>query len=148
MNINYTILGGNLTTDPDTKFLPSGTCAGEFTVAVNERWKNDTGEKQEKSHFIRCFCFGKTAENIAKYFHKGERIIVEGSLSQDSWEDKETGKKREKTRLKVENFHFVDASKKGASSELSDDEKARRRSDRLKREANAGADKEGDTIPF
>lgn len=109
MNINIVVIGGNLTADPDTKFLPSGTAATEFTIAVNETWKNGDGVKQEKAHFLRCFTFGKTGENIAKYFKKGNRIIVTGSLSQEAWEDKETGKKREKTRVKVDSFEFVDS---------------------------------------
>ena len=117
MNINTVIIGGNLTADPEVKYLPSGTAAGEFTVAVNENWKDDGGNKMEKTHFIRCFCFGKTAENIAKYFKKGQRILVEGALAQDAWEDKETGKKREKTRVKVMGFHFIERGEKRDDNE-------------------------------
>jgi single-strand DNA-binding protein len=107
MNLNIVVIGGNLTGDPELKYLPSGSAVAEFTVAINERWKKDD-QAQEQTHFIRCHAFGKTAENIAKYFKKGERIIVNGGLSQDSWEDKETGKKREKTRVKVSSFEFVE----------------------------------------
>lgn len=133
MNINTVILGGNLTADPDLKYLPSGSAACEFTVAINEVWYNDAKEKQEKAHFIRCYCFGKTAENIAKYFAKGQRIVVEGSLAQDSWEDKETGKKREKTRVKVSDFHFVDSAKKREEQPA---------------QSQAKANDDGDNVPF
>ena len=112
MNLNIVVIGGNLTADPEVKHLPSGTAIAEFTVVINERWKSDDGNVQEKAHFIRCHAFGKTAENIAKYFKKGERIIVDGALSQDSWDDKETGKKREKTRVKVSGFQFVEKGNK------------------------------------
>jgi single-strand DNA-binding protein len=87
MNLNIVVIGGNLTGDPELKYLPSGSAVAEFTVAINERWKKDD-QAQEQTHFIRCHAFGKTAENIAKYFKKGERIIVNGGLSQDSWDDK------------------------------------------------------------
>lgn len=109
MNINIVTIGGNLTGDPEKREV-SGTIVTEFSVAINERYKKENGDKVEKTHFIRCFSFGKTAENIATYFKKGQRIIIEGSLAQDTWTEKETEKKREKTRVRVSNFHFVEKS--------------------------------------
>jgi single-strand DNA-binding protein len=98
---------GNLTRDPELKFLPRGTAVCELSLAVNKVWKDDSGQKQERTSFFGCSAFGSTAENLAKYFSKGKPILIEGELTQETWEDKETGKKREKTKVRVERFEFV-----------------------------------------
>ena len=142
MNINSVILGGNLTANPETKQLGNDNSVTEFTVATNERWKSTSGDKMEKAHFFRCFCYGKQGEVIAKWFTKGARIIVEGSLAQDQWEDKETGKKQSKTRVKVTGFHFVDAAKKEGN------ESQREPREVAKPPRDPDLDGESDDVPF
>lgn len=117
--MNYTAQKGNLTRDPELKYLPSGAAVCELNIAVNEVWYNDAKEKQERVHFLGCIAYGKLGENIAKFFGKGMPILVEGSLTQESWEDKETGKKREKTRIKVSGFDFCGGEKKPAANTAS-----------------------------
>lgn len=108
MNLNQVQIGGNIVRDPDSKFLQNGTAVCEFTIAINRKRKRQDGQVAEEAAFIGCVAFGKQAEVIAAHFVKGNRICCVGRLAQDSWEDKKTGEKKSKTKVIVENFHFVD----------------------------------------
>ncbi|MHB1158478.1 MAG: single-stranded DNA-binding protein [Phycisphaerales bacterium] len=113
-NYNKVLLMGNLTRDPQLSYLPSQTPVVEFGLAVNRRFKKQDGEQGEETMFIDCRSFGRTAEVINQYFHKGEPIFIEGRLQLDQWEDKEGGK-RSKHRIFVENFQFI-TSRAGGSA--------------------------------
>lgn len=106
-NINNVIIGGNLTRDPEVRVTPKGTSVAQFTIGNNRKWRDDGGQDREEVAFIDCEAWGKTAENIAKYFAKGRPIIVEGRLKQEQWEDKQTGQKRSRVKVSVGQFHFV-----------------------------------------
>jgi len=106
-NYNKVLLMGNLTRDPQLKYLPSQMAVVEFGIAVNRRFRTQSGEDREEVNFIDCSAWGKTGENINKYFQKGKPIFVEGRLKYDSWEDKQGGGKRSKLTVVVENFQFV-----------------------------------------
>lgn len=116
--MNYVSLKGNLTRDPETKYLPSGAALADFSVAVNEVWYNDAKQKQERTHFFDCVAFGKLAENIGKFFTKGMPILVSGSLAQESWEDRTTGQKRSKIKVKVQDFDFCGGDSKPREGDL------------------------------
>jgi single-strand DNA-binding protein len=107
MAYNKVVLMGNLTRDPETRSTNSGQSVTNFSVAVNETWTGKDGSKQERTAFIECDAWAGRGETIAKYLHKGDPILVEGSLRQDNWEDKETGKKRSALRVSVSGFSFV-----------------------------------------
>lgn len=113
--MNIVIIMGNLTRDPELKHTGSNQAVANFSVAVNEKWTDKSGEKKERVAFIDCEAWGKTAENIAKFFQKGKPIIVEGRLKQETWDDKATGAKRSKLVVTVDTFHFV-GSGKGAAT--------------------------------
>lgn len=100
------IMIGNLCRDPELKYLDSGTALCNFAVAVNRTWKKD-GEKKEEVSFIDVTAWARTAEVIAEYFAKGDPIMIEGHLKQESWEDKNTGDKRSKLKVIAEGFQFV-----------------------------------------
>ena len=106
-NVNIVILIGNLTRDPQLKYLPSQTAVADFGLAVNRRFKNAAGEDKEEVMFVDCSAFGKTGEVINQYFRKGKQIFIEGRLKLDTWDDKQTGQKRSKHAIVVENFQFV-----------------------------------------
>lgn len=106
-NFNKILLMGNLTRDPQLSYLPSNTPVVEFGLAVNRRFRRQDGEQGEETLFVDCRAFGRTAEVINQYFHKGEPIFVEGRLQLDQWEDKQSGQKRSKHRVFCENFQFV-----------------------------------------
>ena len=92
---------GNITRDPELKFLDSGTGAVRFGVAVNRKWKDKRGEPQEQTSFFDCSALGSIAENIANSLRKGDRVILSGTLEQRSWDDKD-GNKRSTVEVKVE----------------------------------------------
>jgi len=98
---------GNLTADPELRFTPRGQAVCTFTIAHNKRWTTEAGEEREKVSFIGCVMFGKRAEAFVKHHRKASKALVEGELSQETWDDKETGKKREKTNVLVKSWEFV-----------------------------------------
>lgn len=107
-NLNKVMLMGNLTRDPEMRYTSSNMPVVRFSIAVNRRWRNQSGEQQKETMFIDCAAFAKTAELINQYFHKGKPIFVEGRLKLDRWEDKD-GNKRSKHEIIVEQFEFLEA---------------------------------------
>ena len=97
---------GNLTRDPEAKFLPSGTTVVNFSIAMNERYTDKDGNPQEKATFVECEAWNRNAEIIDEYFAKGMPIHLEGRLQLDQWENDE-GEKRSKLKVRVDRFTFV-----------------------------------------
>jgi single-strand DNA-binding protein len=111
-SFNKVILAGNMTRDPELRYLPKGTAVAAFSLAVNRTWKTETGENKEEVSFIDIEAFGRQAEVIAQYMRKGRPLLVEGRLKMDSWEDKTTHQKKSKLKVVLESFSFIDS--KGA----------------------------------
>lgn len=103
--MNHATLLGRLTKQPELKQTQSGISVCNFTVAVDRKYKNQDGTRE--TDFIPCVAWRHTAEFIAKYFHKGERIAVEGEIRPKSWED-ETGQRRYMTEIVVDQAYFAD----------------------------------------
>ncbi len=120
MSYNKTVLMGNLTADPELKYTPKGAAVCDFNLAINRKWKDQSGQMQEDVDFIGVIAWGKQAELVAEYFRKGRPLMLEGRLSQESWEDKNTGQKRSKTRVVLEKLVFLpsggDRSEQGAAA--------------------------------
>ncbi|MDB5298448.1 MAG: single-stranded DNA-binding protein [Phycisphaerales bacterium] len=106
-SFNKVLLMGNLTRDPQLKYLPSQTAVAEFGVACNRKFKTAQGEEREEVTFVDVTAFGKTGEIINQYFTKGKPIFIEGRLKYDQWEDKQGGGKRSKLTVVVDNFQFI-----------------------------------------
>lgn len=104
---NKVILMGNLTRDPETRNTPNGQSVTNFSLAVNRTWKGADGQQNEDVSYIDCVAWGKPGEIIAQYLGKGRAVLVSGRLDQRSWEDKESGGKRSKIEVVVEDFNFV-----------------------------------------
>ncbi len=117
---NKVILMGNLTRDPEVRTTPSGQSVANFSLAVNRTWKGSDGQQQEAVSYIDCVAWGKAGEIIAQYLAKGRPVLVSGRLDQRSWEDKETGGKRSKVEVVVEDFNFVDSGSGGNSQNSGD----------------------------
>ena len=113
-NYNKIILVGNLTRDPQMRYLPSQMAVTDFGLAVNHKFKTKTGEDREEVLFIDCSAFGKAGEIINQYCQKGKQILVEGRLKYDTWEDKQGGGKRSKHSVVVDNFQFLGGREQGA----------------------------------
>ena len=111
-NLNRVILMGNLTRDPELRYLPSNTAVANIGVAVNRRWRNQQGEQQEETTFVDCESFGRQAEVINQYLRKGRPIFIEGRLKLDQWQDKE-GNNRSRMKVIVERFEFIDSRGEG-----------------------------------
>ena len=100
------VIIGNLVRDPALKYTPTGTPMAEFGIAVNERWKDASGEKKEEVHYFDVTCFGKTAEFASQYLVKGKPVAVEGKLQQNRWETGD-GQKRSKIQVIANRIHFL-----------------------------------------
>lgn len=119
-DVNKVFLSGNLVRDPEVRYTPQGQAVCEFTIATNKRWTTESGEKKEAVTFVGCVCWGAKGEAFAKFHKKGQRALIEGELCQETWEDKETGKKREKTKVRVKEWFFVaSATQQGAAQPAS-----------------------------
>ncbi len=106
-NLNKVMLIGNLTRDPELRHTPKGTAVSEISMAINRVWNNDQGQKQEETTFVEVTLWGRQAELAQQYLTKGRPVYIEGRLQLDSWDDKETGKKRSKLRIVGENMQFL-----------------------------------------
>ena len=101
------IITGNLTRDPELRTTPNGSSVCSFSVAVNRVFKDSSGSQQEDVSFIDCSAWGKLGEMINQYAKKGSGVLVSGRLDQRSWEDKNSGQKRSRVEIVVEDFNFV-----------------------------------------
>jgi single-strand DNA-binding protein len=110
-NFNKVIIAGNLTRDPELRYTPKGTAIAQFTLALNRKWKTETGEMKEEVSFIDVDAFGRQAEVIGQYLRKGRPFLVEGRLKQDTWEDKNTKQKQSKIKVVLEGFSFIDSNR-------------------------------------
>ena len=99
--MNVVSLVGNLTRDPEFKNVGT-TNVCNFGLALNRQTKNG-----KETTFVNVEAWGKTAENIAKYFTKGKPILIQGRLKLDEWEDKTSHQKRSKLKVVAERFEFV-----------------------------------------
>lgn len=106
-NFNKVILVGNLTRDPQLRYLPSQMAVCEFGLAINHKFRTKDGQDREEVLFIDCSCFGRGGEIINQYCQKGKQILVEGRLKYDTWEDKQGGGKRSKHSVVVDNFQLL-----------------------------------------
>ena len=100
-SMNYVALLGRLTRDPEQKTTSSGKTLVRFTLAVGRT-------KEEQADFIDVTAWDKLGELIAQYLKKGGRAIVQGKLRQDTWEDKETGKKQSRVGVVATDIMFLD----------------------------------------
>jgi single-strand DNA-binding protein len=105
-SLNKVTLIGHLGRDAETKFLSSGTSVTSFSLATSYKPKN--GDEKTEWHNIEAF--GK--DKIGEYLTKGKLVGIEGRIQTDSWEDRETGEKRYKTKIVADNILLLSSSKK------------------------------------
>ena len=112
-SVNKVILIGNLGQDPELRYTPGGAAVTNFSVATNEVWKDNDGNKQERTEWHRVVLWRKLAEIAGEYLKKGSKVYIEGRLQTRSWEDKD-GSKRYTTEVVADSMTMLDA--KGESS--------------------------------
>lgn len=103
---------GHLARDADLRYTTSGKAVFDNSIAMNRKWTTEDGEKKEEVTFLDFAAFGRTAETMGEYFKKGSLVHLTGYLKTESWEDKQTGAKRNKLKLIVERFAFCGSSGK------------------------------------
>ena len=108
--MNNVVLVGRLTKDIELRTIGQGVSVANFTLAVDRRFKNKQGERE--TDFIACIAWKMTAEFIAKYFKKGDKIGIVGEIQTRSYEGN-SGNKVYVTEVKVEQAHFVDSKGNG-----------------------------------
>jgi single-strand DNA-binding protein len=113
--VNTITIAGNVTRDPELKFLSSGAALATFGIAVNRRWKNQqTDQWDEEVSFFDVTCWRKLAENVTESLTKGSRVVVTGRLQSRSWEN-DNGEKRTKIDISADE---VAASLKFATAQI------------------------------
>lgn len=97
---------GNLTRDPELRYIPSGQGVTTFTIAVNRVYNSQSGEKKEEVSFIRVVVWGRMAENCNEYLKKGSPVFVEGRLQSRTW-DAQDGTKRSTIEVVAQSVQFL-----------------------------------------
>ena len=115
-NLNKVMLIGNLTRDPELRYTPSGKAVADISLAINRVWVNDAGQKQEDTTFVDVTLWGRQAELAQQYLTKGRGAYIEGRLQMDTWDDKETGKKRSKLKVVGDSLQFLPDGRAGAAN--------------------------------
>ena len=96
-SVNKCIFIGNLTRDPEVRYMTSGKAVANCSIACNEQWKDKNGDKQEKVEFINLVFYRRLAEVAGEYLKKGSQVYIEGKLTTEKWQGK-GGKDRRTTQ--------------------------------------------------
>lgn len=112
--VNKVILVGRLGQDPETKYMPSGDCVCNFSLATSESWKDkQSGENVEKTEWHRVVMFRRLAEIAGEYLRKGSQVYIEGKLKTRKWQDRD-GNDRYTTEIEAREMQMLDS--RGSSS--------------------------------
>ena len=105
--VNKVIVVGNLGSDPDTRYMPSGSAVTNLSIATSESWKDkQTGEQKERTEWHKVAMFGRLAEIAAEYLRKGSQVYIEGKLRTRKWQDKD-GKDRWTTEIVADEMQML-----------------------------------------
>jgi len=119
VSLNKVMLIGNLTRDPELRYIPSGQAVSTFTIAVNRTFNSKAGEKKEEVCFIRIVVWARLAEICNEYLKKGRSVFVEGRIQTRSW-DGPDGNKRYSTEVVAENVQFLGTKPGSGKGDASD----------------------------
>ena len=100
---------GYLGRDPELKYSPQGSVVAQFSIASTERWKDNNGELQERTEWFAIKAFGRRAEIVGEFLHKGSRVYLEGRKRTESWDDKKTGGKNYRDLVYMDRIEFLDS---------------------------------------
>jgi len=116
--LNRVLLIGNLTKDPEVRYLPSGKAVTELRMAINNKYKLASGEEREETCFVGVVVWGKQGEACGQYLSKGSPLLVEGRLQYDEWE--KDGQKHNRLRVVADRTQFIGAPKRAEYSDSAD----------------------------
>jgi single-strand DNA-binding protein len=98
-SVNKVILVGNVGKDPEVRYSQSGTPVANFSLATNERFKDRSGEWQDRTEWHSIVAWQRLAEIVGEYVAKGSKVYVEGKLQTTSWEDRQSGERKYRTEI-------------------------------------------------
>ena len=104
-SMNRVFLMGNVTRDPELRYISNGSAVTEIGLAINDRRKSASGEWVEETTFVDITLWGRTAEIAGEYVTKGAPLLIEGRLKLDMWE--KDGKKNSKLRVVGDRMHLI-----------------------------------------
>lgn len=109
-SLNKVMIIGNLTRNVELRHLPKGTAIADLGLAINSSVQSGDGQRRDEVTYADVTCWGRLAENAAQYLLKGSSVFVEGRLSMETWNDKQTGQKRMKLKIVAESLQFLSRS--------------------------------------
>ena len=116
-SVNKVILIGNLGKDPEVKYTPQGTAVARLTVATNERFKDKSGEWQDRTEWHNVVLWQRLAEIAGEYLKKGGKVYIEGRLQTRSWDDKQTNQKKYMTEVVANDLVLLSGRGEGGGGE-------------------------------
>jgi single-strand DNA-binding protein len=117
--VNKVFLLGNVGKDPDIRTTGSGMTVASFSLATADRAKDSTGTWVDKAEWHNLVCFDKLADTVKNYVKKGSSIFIEGKITTRSWDDKESGQKKYRTEIIVNDLTFVGSKSDGGGERSS-----------------------------
>ncbi len=114
-SVNKVILLGNVGKDPEIRSTPGGVMVASFTLATSDRQKDAQGNWQDRTEWHNLKAFNRTAEIVRDYVKKGTKLYVEGKITTNSWDDKESGQKRYRTEIIVFDMSLLSGRDEGGS---------------------------------
>jgi single-strand DNA-binding protein len=106
-SVNKVILLGNVGKDPEIRSTGGGTMVASFTLATTDRYQDAQGNWQDKTEWHNLKAFKRTAEIVRDYVKKGAKLYIEGKITTSSWDDKESGQKRYRTEILVNDISLL-----------------------------------------
>ena len=106
-SVNKVILLGNVGKDPEIRSTGGGTMVANFTLATSDRFQDQQGNWQDRTEWHNLVAFKRTAEIVRDYVKKGSKLYIEGKIQTRSWDDKETGAKRYRTEIIVNDLSLL-----------------------------------------
>ena len=113
--VNKVFLLGRLGKDPEIRATQGGMQIATFTLATSDRQKDQTGQWVDKTEWHNLVAFGKTAEIVRDYCKKGKELFIEGKIQTRSWDDKESGQKKYRTEILVNDLSFTGGGERSGS---------------------------------
>jgi single-strand DNA-binding protein len=120
---------GNVGRDPEMRYTPSGQAVTSFSLASNRKYKSSTGEDVKETVWVKCSAWGKIAETLNQYVHKGDKLYVSGQLVADKvtggpriWQRKEDGSSAASFEITVREFEFLTSKGEGGPGDPTDED--------------------------
>lgn len=148
---NLAILIGNLGADPETSYMQDGTCVCNIRLATTERYKDKSGERQERTEWHRVVLWGKLGEIANQYLHKGSQVYIDGKIETRKWTDRD-GQERYTTEIRANDMKMLGGKGDTGSQNATQPQKPAKTSDYSQDPFNSDANEQGgdvdESLPF